>query len=82
MEQNDPTTRRRFMKRAGVFLALAVGAGALVENAFAGTLCCADTTCSDINCPPFQYPCSCDCASCVGTGFQCLDPGHCIPCPC
>jgi hypothetical protein len=79
METSErPASRRRFLKKAGVLLAVAVGAGALVQSASATVLCCGDTSCGHGNCGD-KYPCTCDCGSCFDL---CQGAGQCTACPC
>jgi hypothetical protein len=76
MDTETPTSRGRFLKRLGVTVAAAVGAGALAKNAFASELCCANSSCGSCS---GGFFCSCSCSGCVAI---CLAPGQCTACPC
>jgi hypothetical protein len=80
------TSRRRFLRRLGVTLGVAVGAAAFAQPAFALGNCCRD--CAD--CGECQGPngvgcwCACMCPTnsyCWVSG-QCLQTQTCVQCPC
>lgn len=87
MDENQTTTRTRFLKQLGATLAAAVGAGIFVSAASAVVgQCCKDCAhcggCGGNNC----Y-CQCDCTGippgsyCMTNPTGCLASG-CIRCPC
>jgi hypothetical protein len=83
-EQNERTSRSRFLRQLGVTLAAAVGAGALAAraNAFPGD-CCINCGCG--SCDGGCY-CFCDCSGigqsyCLQHSSGCVSQG-CTICPC
>jgi hypothetical protein len=84
------TTRTSFLKRVGATLAVAVGvAGAMASRAFAVPgQCCYDCSCGDCDDQSPENKCWCRC-DCFGDNYcwydprnACIEPAHCVSCPC
>lgn len=85
-ENENGTSRRRFLKQLGVTLAVALGAGALAESAFAAGQCCRNCNACG-GCGGTSCYCYCDCsgigesycfvadAGCVAQGSGCIRCG-------
>jgi hypothetical protein len=81
-----PTSRKHFLRRLGITLAVAVGAGTFVQSAFAVSNCC--TACADCTaCWNGYWGCLCSCQCPDGNSYcwvsgPCLDTQTCVQCPC
>jgi hypothetical protein len=86
MEENENrTSRGRFLKQLGLTLGAAVGVGALAAPAFAnpGT-CCYDTTCGSCGSEGWFW-CRCQCFDynyCWTSEHACRGSFQCFSCPC
>jgi hypothetical protein len=86
-DSKEQFSRTRFLRRLGVTLAVAVGAGVLAKPAFAVGNCCRDCN-RCVSCGESACYCWCNCSG-TGTGDYCwevpagcLVAQHCIQCPC
>jgi hypothetical protein len=82
------TSRGRFLKRMGVFVAAAVGAGTLAKSAFANGVCCWNSscpTCGVDGSPGHQCLCPCGGGNDYCWSLSCFkdSTGGCLSsCPC